>query len=70
MSKKVTQSLSNLERALLRLEEATKTSAGDPLRIDGTIQRFEFTFDLSWKTIKRVLEMEGFALNAPREVLS
>ena len=37
---------------------------------DGLIQRFEFTFELAWKTLKTVFEAEGLlGLNSPKTVL-
>lgn len=37
---------------------------------DGLIQRFEFTFELSWKTLKVCFEDEGLiGLNSPKAVL-
>ncbi|MDP1608596.1 MAG: HI0074 family nucleotidyltransferase substrate-binding subunit [Chlamydiales bacterium] len=70
MNVKVSQSLQNLGKALKRLEEATQVSEHDSLKVDGTIQRFEFTFELCWKTIKRILEIEGIIVNTPRETLA
>lgn len=70
MNKKIEQSIQNLERALQRLEEAAKISGHDSLKVDGTIQRFEFTFELFWKTVKRVFEEEGVEVSTPRETLS
>jgi len=45
--------LAELERALARLEEGlTAARGGSTLERDGCIQRFEFTFELAWKTLK------------------
>lgn len=33
----------------------------------GAIQAFEFTYELAWKTIKRLLEKEGILVRSPRE---
>ncbi len=38
------------------------------LERDGAIQRFEFTFELSWKTMKRILSFKGIEVNSPRDV--
>ena len=51
--------LEDLERALARLEEALAIPADAPLAIDGTIQRFEFVFELCWKTMKALLERDS-----------
>ncbi|WP_416147299.1 HI0074 family nucleotidyltransferase substrate-binding subunit [Salipaludibacillus sp. HK11] len=37
--------------------------------MDGTIHRFEFTIELYWKTLKRVLLSEGIEANTPKEIL-
>jgi len=34
----------------------------------GAIQAFEYCFELSWKTMKRLLEIRGKIANSPREV--
>jgi nucleotidyltransferase substrate binding protein (TIGR01987 family) len=59
---------SSLEKAINTLETAInsfesrkalmETEERDLMR-DGVIQRFEYTFELAWKTIKRYLEMYG-----------
>ena len=41
----------DLVRSLDRLGEALRVGAEEPLAIDGTIQRFEFTFELFWKSV-------------------
>jgi nucleotidyltransferase substrate binding protein (TIGR01987 family) len=69
MSGQVEDSLSKLEMALKRLGEALVEDSSNTLIIDGTIQRFEFVFELTWKTLKRALEVEGFTCRTPRETL-
>lgn len=66
---KLQQSMVNLKNALDRLEEAVKIQTTNQLLIDGTIQRFEFTIELFWKTLKRLLMEEGIQVSTPREVL-
>lgn len=34
----------------------------------GTIQAFEFCFELAWKTMKRILAERGLVANSPKEV--
>lgn len=43
--------------------------AQDELDKDGVIQRFEFTFELLWKTLKMFLEGEGIECTTPKECL-
>ena len=62
--------LANLERALTRLEEALAVPEDAPLAIDGTIQRFEFALELTWKSLKRVLADEGIETRTPREAMT
>ena len=62
--------LFNLGQALARLEEAA-ASPIDPrnLAVDATIQRFEFTFELFWKTLRLALARNGVEAGTPRESL-
>lgn len=69
MNKKLEDSLSKLETALKRLGEALAADSSNALFVDGTIQRFEFVFELTWKTLKRALEVEGLKCETPRETL-
>lgn len=60
--------LNKLEEALIEnienLQENTKQ-----IIIDGVLHRFEFTFELAWKTIKDYLEYMGITnkIGSPRE---
>ncbi|WP_058306377.1 nucleotidyltransferase substrate binding protein [Gracilibacillus massiliensis] len=67
--RKLQQSASNLEKSLLRLEEALHENQNNSLIVDGTIQRFEFTIELYWKTLKRLLQVEGIVAKTPKETL-
>lgn len=60
--------LHRLESAFTKLEQAVKRVIDD-LDQDGAIQRFEFTFELLWKTAKIYLEYEGFRCTGPRSCL-
>lgn len=57
--KRQLQSLRDLVRATDRLREALAVPGTAPLAVDGTIQRFEFVFELAWKTFKLLLAEEG-----------
>jgi nucleotidyltransferase substrate binding protein (TIGR01987 family) len=67
------QRLSNFERALALLREAMVNgpSALNQLEKEGVIQRFEYCFELAWKTTKDYMEANGFvfAVLMPRQVL-
>lgn len=61
---------SDFKEALNRLNEALlqDLSIGD-IVIDGTIQRFEFTFKLAWKLCKAILAYNGIEAATPRAVI-
>ena len=63
--------LTNFNNALARLNEGSlKLSESDDLARDGLIQRFEFTFELAWKTLQACFAAEGLiGLNSPKTVL-
>lgn len=56
-----------LLRAQKTFEEALKTAHSD-LERDGAIQRFEYTYELAWKTLKRILHFKGIDVNNPRDI--
>lgn len=60
--------ISSLIKALVSLEDALSQPM-DEYRRDGVIQRFEYTFELSWKTMKRLLKLEGIEASSPMQVL-
>jgi nucleotidyltransferase substrate binding protein (TIGR01987 family) len=55
-------------QALQRLREALALPYSEVVR-DGVIQRFEFTFELLWKTLQLHLQHLGYEANSPRRVL-
>lgn len=61
---------SDLIKATARLEEALDEKISD-LAIDGVLHRFEFTFELAWKTMKDYLEYQGISekIGSPREII-
>jgi nucleotidyltransferase substrate binding protein (TIGR01987 family) len=62
--------LTAFEQALKTFKEALLDNPSE-LERDGAIQRFEYCFDLAWKTLKRHLEKRGFLdLNSPRSVFT
>ncbi len=62
--------LASYSDALTRLEESLAEDVSQSTTlIDGTIQRFEFTVELSWKLLRLMLLAEGIETNTPRETL-
>jgi len=58
--------LKQFQKAVNRLDEVLKQEKNEFIR-DAAIQRFEFTFDLSWKVIKAFLEEnKGVICNSPK----
>jgi nucleotidyltransferase substrate binding protein (TIGR01987 family) len=57
--------LEPLKKAYATLEKFS-TNSNTEQEQAGTIQAFEFCYELSWKMIKRVLYMEGIEVNSPR----
>ena len=67
------QRFENFDRALALLQDALARgpSALTQLEKEGVVQRFEYTLELAWKTIKDYLEESGLVLTAvtPRQVV-
>jgi nucleotidyltransferase substrate binding protein (TIGR01987 family) len=67
------QRLTNFERALRLLREAMAEGpeALNQLEKEGVIQRFEYCFELAWKTMKDYMEASGvvFDVVMPRQVI-
>jgi nucleotidyltransferase substrate binding protein (TIGR01987 family) len=61
--------LKSWEQALGRFSEVLLRDSSDRIVIDAAIQRFEFCFELGWKTLKVFLEFEGYAPPTPRQTL-
>ncbi|AFY60256.1 nucleotidyltransferase substrate binding protein [Synechococcus sp. PCC 6312] len=62
----------NYHRALILLEEAINLDRPlSQLEKEGLIQRFEYTMELAWKTLKDYLESEGLVLEpiTPRTII-
>jgi nucleotidyltransferase substrate binding protein (TIGR01987 family) len=60
--------LSKFAAALSSLEAAIVPPPKNDRERDGAIQRFEYTFELAWKTAARVLAAHGLSVTSPRAV--
>ena len=71
MSKKLEERQKDFFNALRKLQEALEKDINDDIIIDGIIQRFEFTFEQSWKVMKLYLENQGIVDEAlaPRSTI-
>ena len=67
------QRFQNFDRAFVLLRDAMEKgpAALNQLEKEGVVQRFEYTFELAWKTLKDYLESGGFvfATVTPRQVM-
>lgn len=67
------QRFENFDRSYVLLRSALENGpeALNALEKEGVIQRFEYCFELAWKTVKDSLEASGlvFATVTPRQVL-
>lgn len=64
------QRFSNFEKAFKQLQQAVlQADKLDNLSKEGLIQRFEYTFELCWKTLKDYLESKGELDKSPRDVI-
>jgi nucleotidyltransferase substrate binding protein (TIGR01987 family) len=63
MTEKIFDSLTQSVGRLAEILTEPKTVANR----DSAIKRFELTFELSWKSLKKLLEARGIACNSPRD---
>jgi nucleotidyltransferase substrate binding protein (TIGR01987 family) len=67
------QRFQNFDRGFVLLREAIERKPENlsMLEKEGVIQRFEYTFELAWKTLKDYLEQGGLVISpiTPRQVI-
>ncbi|MCG2713041.1 MAG: nucleotidyltransferase substrate binding protein [Candidatus Omnitrophica bacterium] len=69
-AERIKELYADYKQALERLNEALKEDIDkNKIAVDGTIQRFEFTFELSWKLCKVILRYNGVEAETPRMVI-
>ena len=57
---------------LLKARDSLEIALNAPktdLNRDASIQRFEFTIELAWKTMRRVLKYKSILINNPRDTI-
>lgn len=64
----------NFNRAFSKLNEAIDLSDSgslSELEVEGLIQRFEYTYELAWKTLQDLIKIKGFiGISGPGAVLN
>jgi len=64
------QRFANFEKAYFQFKSAVEhINELNDLEKEGLIQRFEYTFELAWKTLKDYLEAQDVPASFPREVI-
>lgn len=71
MEERWKQRKEDLKNAVTRLQEALYEENATDIVIDGVLHRFEFSFELAWKTMKDYLEYMGIVekIGSPREII-
>ena len=59
--------ITHLLKAQIAFDDSV-AKAKNQLERDGAIQRFEFTYELLWKTLKKILAFKGLNVANPRDV--
>jgi nucleotidyltransferase substrate binding protein (TIGR01987 family) len=54
-------------KASLSLDKVLKEKKDEYIR-DAAIQRFEYSFELAWKTMKRILKHKGYEVGGSKDV--
>jgi len=69
IERRIKELLSDYQKALSRLQEGIHAEIPQDILVDAVIQRFEFTFELSWKLMKFYLNFQGVDCNSPRQTI-
>jgi len=62
------QRFQNLEKAYHQLKAGVDQKSFTDLEKEGIVQRFEYTFELVWKTLKDYLESQDVIAEFPRDI--
>lgn len=63
------QRFQNFDKAFSMLSEFMAKGDLNKFEEQGLVQCFEYTFELSWKTMTDYLELSGFSVKSPRETI-
>ncbi len=63
------QRFENFEKAFFQFRDAVQKPELSELEENGLIQRFEFTVELAWKTLKDLLEEGGYIIRSPKDAV-
>ena len=70
MNDQIKATFSTTEKALIALKQMVdKPMQEDRSNVDAAIQRFEFTIELFWKLLKKILVSKGVEVVYPKDVL-
>lgn len=62
------RAVENYRRALVALDRSVAAPVTEPRDLSGIVKDFELLYELSWKTLKKVLEDAGHSPGTAREV--
>ena len=62
------RAVGNFRRALAALDRSVAAPVTEPRDLSGIVKDFELLYELSWKTLKKVLEEAGHSPGTAREV--
>jgi len=68
MKSKLDNLVCQLKDACAKFEDVLQQEKNEYIR-DSAIQRFEFTFELTWKTLKAYLEEKGVRAYSPKDAI-
>lgn len=68
MNGKLENLLKEFKKASERFQDVMRQKENEYIR-DSAIQRFEFTFELAWKTMKAYLEEKGVKVYSPKDAI-
>lgn len=69
MKDKIVDSISNFGDALQELNEFLDIPVTNKRDRAGVIKAFEFTFELAWKTLKKIAKEDGLETGGPKSTL-